>query len=80
VLDLRASRTGRLIQRGHVQEIRVVEVPIADRAPLIEAYTARYGKMPTVGATLRALPDPADHPTFRIIAPAEVRPPANTTG
>jgi hypothetical protein len=79
VLDLRASRTGRLIQRGHVEEIRVVEVPIADRASLIEAYTARYGKMPTVGATLRALPDPADHPTFRIIAPAEVPPPANTT-
>jgi hypothetical protein len=46
VLDLRASRTGRLIQRGRVEEIRVVEVPIADRAPLIEAYTARYGKMP----------------------------------
>ncbi len=68
-LDLRASRSGRLTERGHVEEITVVEVPVPDRAPLIEAYTARYGKMPGVAATLRALPDPADHPTFRITPP-----------
>jgi hypothetical protein len=70
VLDLRASHSGRLIRRGEVEEISVVEVPVADRAPIIEAYTARYGKMPTVGPVLRALPDPADHPTFRITGPA----------
>ena len=62
VLDLRASNSGRLARRGHVEEITVVEVPVPDRPPLIEAYRARYGKMPTVAATLRALPDPADHP------------------
>jgi hypothetical protein len=66
VLDLRASHSGRLIKRGEAEEISVVEVPVADRAPILEAYTARYGNMPTVGQTLRALPDPADHPTFRI--------------
>jgi len=69
VLDLRASRAGRLIKRGETEEISVVEVPVADRAPLLAAYGARFGKMPTVAATLRALPDPADHPTFRITAP-----------
>jgi F420H(2)-dependent quinone reductase len=74
VLDLRASRGGRLTNRGHVEQISVVEVPVADRARLIEVYAARYGRMPTVAATLRALPDPADHPTFRIIAPATPRP------
>jgi hypothetical protein len=78
VLDLRASNSGRLIRRGQVEEISVVEVPVADRPPLIEAYTDRYGKMPTVGSTLRALPDPADHPTFRVIPPAQ-RSPERTT-
>jgi hypothetical protein len=72
-LDLRASHRGRLTTRGRVQEITVVEVPVPDRAPLIQAYTARYGKMPGVAATLRALPDPADHPTFYITATAEPR-------
>lgn len=72
-LDLRAALSGRLTKRGRDEEITVVEVPVPDRAPLIEAYLARYGKMPTVAAILRALPDPADHPTFRIIAPAEPR-------
>jgi len=77
-LDLQAAHGGRLTKRGHVEEITVVEVPVPDRAPLIEAYLARYGTMPTVAATLRALPDPADHPTFRITAAAKPRP-ANRT-
>ncbi len=76
-LDLRASRSGRLSSRGRVEEISVVEVPVPDRAPLIAAYAARYAKMPTVAATLRALPDPADHPTFRITVPEP--PPADRT-
>jgi hypothetical protein len=74
VLDLRASPSGRLTRRGHVEEITVVEVPVPDRVPLLEAYIARYGTMPHVAATLRALPDAADHPTFRITAPAKPRP------
>ena len=52
--------------QGHVEEITVTEVPIADRAPLLEVYSERYGRFPTVADVLRALPDPADHPTFRI--------------
>jgi hypothetical protein len=70
------NRAGRSTDRRHarqgeVEEITVVEVPVAERAPLLEVYTARYSKMPTVGAVLRALPDPADHPVFRI---TEARP------
>lgn len=64
--NLRASLRARLTKQGQVQEIAVVEVPIAERAALLELYSARYGKMPTVAAVLRALPDPADHPIFRI--------------
>jgi deazaflavin-dependent oxidoreductase (nitroreductase family) len=64
--NLRASLHGRLTRRRRVEEIGVVEVPIAERAALLELYAARYGKMPTVAGVLRALPDPADHPIFRI--------------
>ncbi len=64
--NLRASMRGRLTRKGEVEEITVVEVPVAERKPLLEVYADRFGKMPTVGRVLRALPDPADHPVFRI--------------
>ena len=64
--NLAASHTARLTRRGNTEEVHVVDVPVADRQPLLDAYRERYGSMPTVGAVLRALPDPADHPTFRI--------------
>jgi deazaflavin-dependent oxidoreductase (nitroreductase family) len=66
--NLRASRHGRLSQQGRIEEISVVEVPVGERAALLEVYSARYGKLPTVAGVLRALPDPADHPIFRITA------------
>jgi deazaflavin-dependent oxidoreductase (nitroreductase family) len=75
-LNLRASQTARLTRRGRVEEISVVEVPVVERPPLLEIYAARFGRMPTVGAVLRALPDPADHPTFRITRSAPVTPDA----
>jgi deazaflavin-dependent oxidoreductase (nitroreductase family) len=64
--NLEASHRGRLSQRGHVEEITVEDVPVDERGPLLAVYTERFGRMPTVGPVLRALPDPADHPTFRI--------------
>jgi deazaflavin-dependent oxidoreductase (nitroreductase family) len=64
--NLQASHTGRLTQRRRTEEITVVEVPVAERADLLEVYGARYGGLPTVGGVLRALPDPADHPMFEI--------------
>lgn len=67
-LNLRASLGGRLTVRGRVEEVAVVEVPIDERATLLEVYLARYGKLPTVAAVLRTLPDPVDHPIFRITA------------
>ena len=51
-----------------VNQIAVEAVPVDERAPLLAAYEQAYGKMPTVAAVLRALPDPADRPTFRISA------------
>lgn len=70
-LNLEASHSGRLSRRGRVEEITVEGVPVAHRAPLLDVYTQRFGRMPTAGGVLRALPDPADHPTFRIVSSSE---------
>jgi deazaflavin-dependent oxidoreductase (nitroreductase family) len=74
-LNLHASRHARITKLGHTEEITVEGVPTAERTPLLEAYRDVYGRMPTVEAVLRALPDPADHPVFRITHP-EPEPPA----
>jgi deazaflavin-dependent oxidoreductase (nitroreductase family) len=66
VRNLRASQAARLQTKSGVEDIEVVEVPVNERAPLLEVYRERYGKMPTVSGVLDALPDAADHPTFLI--------------
>ena len=66
--NLRAAGTGRLRRRGRTEEFDAVEVPVQQRPPLIEVYLAQFGRFPTVEATFRELPDPADHPTFRIVS------------
>jgi deazaflavin-dependent oxidoreductase (nitroreductase family) len=64
--NLRAAGHGRLDSRRGHEEFRATEVPVAERGPLIAAYLDKYRKLPTVEKTFAALPDPADHPTFRI--------------
>jgi deazaflavin-dependent oxidoreductase (nitroreductase family) len=64
--NLELSRTARLTRRHHVEEIHVETVPLPQRGELLAAYREQFGRMPTVAAVLRALPDPADHPMFRI--------------
>jgi deazaflavin-dependent oxidoreductase (nitroreductase family) len=66
--NLEASHTGRLARRGNVEEIEVADVPVSERGEVLDVYRDRYGTMPTVGSVLDALPEPADHPTFRITA------------
>jgi deazaflavin-dependent oxidoreductase (nitroreductase family) len=64
--NLRASGAGRLTRRGRVEQFTAEEVP-AERLPsLVEDYLRQYGKLPSVARTFQALPDPADHPAFRI--------------
>jgi deazaflavin-dependent oxidoreductase (nitroreductase family) len=65
--NLRASGRGRLRHRGRTEEFSAVEVPVQQRQPLIETYLRCYGRMPRLAATFRKLPDPADHPAFRIV-------------
>jgi deazaflavin-dependent oxidoreductase (nitroreductase family) len=64
--NLRATLTGRLSRRGHSEPFTAVEVPPERRAPLLDAYRRRFDRMPKVADSFRRLPDPADHPTFRI--------------
>ena len=40
------------------------EVPVEERPPIIEAYRKKAGR--TVDGYWKQLPDPKDHPTFRI--------------
>jgi hypothetical protein len=51
-----------------VEDFTAVEVPPQQRGPLIEAYIGRFGRSPGVKASFEQLADPADHPTFRIVA------------
>lgn len=76
--NLEASHTGRLAQRDRVEEIDVADVPVSERCELLDVYRDRYGKMPTVGSVLDKLPEPADHPMFRITASRPVATPGRS--
>jgi deazaflavin-dependent oxidoreductase (nitroreductase family) len=64
--NLRVSGAGRLVRGGQVSHFTAEEVPADQLPPLIEDYLRQFGKLPTVARTFRALPEPSDHPTFRI--------------
>jgi len=66
VRNLRAAGTGELHKRGTAEPFRATEVPVDDRPPIIDAYRRVAGK--TVTSYFAALPDPVDHPVFRIEA------------
>ncbi len=71
--NLRTTGHGRLTKQGRVEEFTAQEVPTAQLPPLIEVYLKEFGTLPTVGSTFKSLPDPADHPTFRITSLAQQR-------
>jgi hypothetical protein len=71
---LRAAGAGQLRQRGRTEQFAATEVPVDQRPPIIEAYRRRYGCMPTVNRSFDQLPDPAQHPTFRITTHCEDQP------
>lgn len=64
--NLRATRIATLANKKTTESIIATEVPVGERGVLLEAYLAEYGKSPGVKPTLRALPNPADHPIFHI--------------
>jgi hypothetical protein len=46
------------------EHVRATEVPVAERGPILDAYRKLAGR--AVTSHFEALPDPADHPVFRI--------------
>lgn len=64
VRNLRVA--GRATLRGHgpVERFTAVEVPAAERPEILTAYRRVAGR--TVARCFQALPDPADHPVFRL--------------
>jgi deazaflavin-dependent oxidoreductase (nitroreductase family) len=64
VRNLRAAGMGEMRRKGKGESFRATEVPVEERPPIIAAYRRVAGK--TVTAYFTTLPDPADHPVFRI--------------
>ena len=55
-----------LRRRGDREPFRATEVPVAERPPIIAAYRDRWDREVKVHFT--KMPDPAQHPVFRIEA------------
>ena len=66
--NLRASGEGELREGGRTQRFRAVELPTDEAAPIVGLYVERNG--PRYGGFVahefEQMPDPADHPVFRI--------------
>jgi deazaflavin-dependent oxidoreductase (nitroreductase family) len=65
VRNLRAAGSGELRRRGKAEPFRAEEIREPDdRARIVRAYLDRWGRQ--VKSVFDKLPDPADHPVFRI--------------
>jgi deazaflavin-dependent oxidoreductase (nitroreductase family) len=64
VRNLRAAGRGELRTRRGAEPFAAVEVPEDERGPVIDAYRRAAGR--AVTGYWRKLPDPADHPVFRL--------------
>ncbi len=62
--NLRVSGECWLKLSGREQHCRASEVPPAERGPIIGAYLDKWGNQ--TRAQFEKLPDPVDHPTFRL--------------
>jgi deazaflavin-dependent oxidoreductase (nitroreductase family) len=70
VRNLRASGEGVLRHDRGNWTFTAEEVPVEQRATLIAEYRRQFDRFPTVAESFERLPDPADHPTFRLTQPA----------
>lgn len=67
VRNLRASGQAELTTAGQMRVVRATEIPVVQRPPIIEAYKKKVGI--EVRGYFASLPDPADHPVFRLETP-----------
>ncbi|MEO7060597.1 MAG: nitroreductase family deazaflavin-dependent oxidoreductase [Lapillicoccus sp.] len=64
VRNLRANPTVTVSTKGAKRRFQAGEVPVAERAPIIAAYRDAASK--SVDPYWQKLPDPIDHPVFRL--------------
>ena len=64
VKNLREAGEAELEGKDGTRRVRVAEIPVAERPPVLEAYQELAGR--AVASHFKALPDPADHPVFRL--------------
>ena len=64
VPNLRAAGTGELRLHGTTTRFRAVEIEGSERERIVAGYRAAQGR--TVDGFFRELPEPADHPVFRV--------------
>lgn len=62
--NLRAAGEGQLRSRGRTERFRAVEIEGEDRVRVLDAYRAKLGH--SVDAYWAQIPNPCDHPVFRI--------------
>jgi hypothetical protein len=67
VRNLRAAGGAAQLSRlGKSERIHATEVPRGERTPIVDAYVQKWGY--AVGSQFEDIPDPEDHPAFRIDA------------
>lgn len=66
VRNLRASGRGSLNRKGVKTRFSAVEIPVAERPPILAEYRRVAGR--AVTSQFKQLPDAADHPVFRMDA------------
>src|SRR5439155_167953 len=64
VRNLRAAGRAELKRGSKTQPVRVTELPVEERPPVIAAYRKVAGR--EVERYFKKLPDPTDHPVFRL--------------
>lgn len=64
VLNLRASGEGELSHKGDSYRFSATEVDREDQIRIVKAYQEQLGR--PVAGYFKKLPDPADHPVFRV--------------
>jgi hypothetical protein len=65
--NLRAAGEGQLRTRGRIEQFRATEIDGEARIRVLDAYRAKLGR--SVDGHWAQIPDPADHPVFRIDPP-----------
>jgi len=64
VRNIRAAGEVTLVNKGASRTYQVTELPVEKRDPIIAAYRLKAGR--TVTAYWNDLPNPSDHPVFRL--------------